>query len=479
MWLWLVAMLMGVQDAPLPETPANPDFEQAAPSGSPPGWGLGGQGAALKFRLETAAGRRGQGGRIVPVGDASPSDSAMLTQAIDARPWRGKRIRLAAALKVARPGSVVTLFVTVLRPSPAMPGSRMAPYSVATGTGWAEHETGLMRVADDAETIWIGLGVYGDADVTIDDVSLEAVSADTPTSAEADAYLTRAIDLIRANHINSARMDWPSLIAWAHKDIAGAKTSADTYDTITTVLARLGERHSFMLTPEQVAADSAPRFGAGGAVLEPPMPRFELVDGRFGVVRLPGLTTFGPDGEVRGTRYATTLRDALGTLDQAPLCGWVVDLTEDTGGNMWPMLGGLDPLLGKAPFGSTVSSSTGTSFWQRKDGVTTSLAHADAPLAILIGPHTASSGEITAVALIGRANVRTFGQASAGYSTSNATYILSDGAHLMVTSGYIRDRTGRQYAGPLTPDVATPPGEAQAEATLWLATQCKPRPAGA
>ena len=472
MWLWLIALLMGVQGAPLPETPANPDFEQVAPSGVPAGWGLGGQGAALKFRLETATGRRGQGGRVVPLGEILPSDGAMLTQAIDARPWRGKRIRLAAALKVARPGSSVTLFVTVIRPSPALSGNRTAPYGVATGTGWAPLETGLMRVADDAETIWIGLGVFGDADVTVDDVSLEAVPMDARASPEADAYLTRAIDLIRANHINSARMDWPNLIAWAHKDIAGAKTSADTYDTITNLLARLGERHSFMLTPQQIAADGAPRFGAGGAVLEPPMPRFELVDGRFGVVRLPGLTTFGPDGEVRGKRYTATLRDALGTLDQAPLCGWVIDLTEDTGGNMWPMLAGLDPLLGKAPFGSTVSSA-GTSFWQRNPALMTSLAHADAPLAILIGPHTASSGEITAVALIGRANVRTFGQASAGYSTSNATYILSDGAHLMVTSGYIRDRTGRQYAGPLTPDVAVPLADAQAEAIRWLTPQCK------
>jgi hypothetical protein len=483
MWLWLIAWLMGAQTAPLPATPANPDFEQVAPSGMPESWGLSAQGRAVNFRLETAPGRRGQGGRIVPAGDVASSDNAILAQQIDARPWRGKRIRLAAALKVARPGSSIALFVTVLRAGQAPPDNRMTPYPGPAGSGWTEIEA-VLRVADDAETIWIGLGVSGDVDVTIDDVGLDVAPPPAPASADADAYLTRAIDIIRANHINSARMDWPSLTAWAHADIAGAKTPADTYGTITGLLARLGERHSFMRTPEQVAAGGMPR-SAGGPAPEPAMPRFELIDGRFGVVRLPELASFGPDGPARSVRYTATLRDALGTLDKAPLCGWVIDLTGNGGGNMWPMLNGLDPLLGDAPFGSFVSTR-GTEFWQRRDGAITLLAalqpaappafalvHANAPLAILIGPGTASSGEITTAALIGRANVRTFGQATADFATANTTFILSDGAHLMVTSAYLRDRTGRQYAGPLVPDVATSPDAAQGEAVKWLATQCK------
>ncbi|HEX5184099.1 MAG TPA: S41 family peptidase [Allosphingosinicella sp.] len=98
------------------------------------------------------------------------------------------------------------------------------------------------------------------------------------------------------------------------------------------------------------------------------------------------------------------------------------------------------------------------------------LAHGSAPLAVLIGPRTASSGEMSAVAFIGRARARTFGALSAGFTTANQAYPLSDGAMLVVTETTIRDRTGRDYAGPIRPDV--PADDAEQAAEHWLAGRC-------
>ena len=482
----LLGLLLSAQDAPLPPAPVNAGFEEAAPSGAPAGWGFSAQGGALHYRFESAPGRSRQGGHLLPTGPVAASDGAMLSQAIDARPWRGKRIRVTAALKIIRPGANIGMFVTVIRPRPATPDNRTVQVSAASS--WTDYGV-TIPIADDAETIWIGLALNGDAELVIDDVgmALAPPPAAAPPSAEAEAYLMRAIDLIRSNHINTAHADWPRIIADAHTDIGGAVTTADTYPAIGNVLAALGEKHSFLRPPSSVATGGyAP--GPGGAPPEVPMPTSALVDGRFGVVRLPMLGTSGPLGEERATRYAATLRGAVETLDKGPLCGWIVDLRENGGGNMWPMLTGLDPLLGAAPFGWVVYPNGRTDAWQRIRGRITSgtaqtdaspaafvLAHGDAPVAILLGPHTASSGEITAVALTGRPGVRSFGSPTAGFTSANVSYPLSDGAQLMVTTSLLRDRTGKDYAGPMIPDVRTGPEDAQAEAIRWLTPQCKTR----
>jgi hypothetical protein len=314
-------------------------------------------------------------------------------------------------------------------------------------------------------------------------ISTVALAADAPVppSPEAVAYLDRAIALIRAHHRNAPGADWPRIIARAHNAIAGANAPADTYPAISGVLGALGERHSFLV---DASATRAPQPDANGtAPPAPPMPRWALAAKRYGIVRLPELNTMIAGGEATGRAYQAALRSGLEQMDKAPLCGWIVDLRQDGGGDMWPMLAGLDPLLGKAPFGFFVMRGQEPTPWIRANGfvypapgaVPTAapafaLAHGAAPLAVLIGPHTASSGEMSAIALIGRARVRTFGAPSAGFTTANRVYPLSDGAMLVITETSIRDRTGRDYVGPIRPD--EPADDAEQTAEHWLAGQC-------
>jgi carboxyl-terminal processing protease len=104
------------------------------------------------------------------------------------------------------------------------------------------------------------------------------------------------------------------------------------------------------------------------------------------------------------------------------------------------------------------------------------LRQSAAPLAVLIGPNTASSGESVAIAFAGRAFTRSFGQRSAGYTSANLTTALSDGAVLGVPSAWGADRTGREYRAALTPDEAVPEGEELKAARDWLDDHCATRP---
>jgi len=481
----VIAVAVLITVATHAETPgvANPGFEQLLPDGTPASWWLPPGPGTRSFT--SAEGRHGKGGRLRVSGGSAAIGS--VAQMIDPAPFRGKRVRLSVTFRAATPVQAGP-FLTVLRPDPYKIGFAGDGSDKPAPVGKWQEATITGRVAQDATAIWIGLKAMGDADVTVDDVRLEeARGSGKPPSPQAFAYLDQAIAILRAHHINSAKADWPRLIASAHDEIAGAKTVADTYAAIRDLIAELGERHSFFMPPPtQAQIDAAAKAGSDGVVAGTQMPSSALLGERIGVVRLPGLDTFSPGGGERAKAYPRLLRAALEQLDKAPLCGWIVDLRTDSGGNMWPMLAGLDPLLGPAPFGFFVSPHGATQPWTRtKDGVSAvaasavpaatpvfALAQAAAPVAVLIGPGTASSGEMTAIALIGRPGVRVFGGNSAGFLSGNVVLPLPDGAHIAVTEVLIRDRSGKDYTDAIHPDVVTDPGAAEAAAKAWLEQQC-------
>jgi hypothetical protein len=63
---------------------------------------------------------------------------------------------------------------------------------------------------------------------------------------------------------------------------------------------------------------------------------------------------------------------------------------------------------------------------------------------------------MTAIALIGRQGVRTFGAATAGYTTANEPFELPDGAEIALTSAFVRDRAGRDYRDTIVPTSRRP-----------------------
>jgi hypothetical protein len=295
-----------------------------------------------------------------------------------------------------------------------------------------------------------------------------------PPSPEAEAYLARAVAVIRARHINSGHADWPAIEAEAQIAIRGARTSADTYPAIRGVLATLGEDHSFFIPPEPPAPPRDPSGSSAVGAQPLELPSGGLFAPDIAEVRLPELNTVRRDGPERGARYAAVLRDTLIRLDRARLCGLIVDLRGNGGGNMWPMLQGLGPLLGKPPFGAFVSVSGVTTPWLLPPaGPGYSLRHAAMPLAVILGPRTASSGEMVAIALIGRRGVRSFGAPTAGYTTANGVVALSDGAHLAITEAWVRDRHGKDYRAEIHPDVAVDDAQIKARASAWLRENCR------
>jgi hypothetical protein len=174
-------------------------------------------------------------------------------------------------------------------------------------------------------------------------------------------------------------------------------------------------------------------------------------------------------------------------------CGFVVDLRGNSGGDVFPMISGLSPLIGDGQMfrmqdrAGTIQASmlkgaavvgigpdgqeteiNRVTGWQWLPMLSTS------PVAVLTDSVTASSGEIAALAFRGRQNTRFFGEKTRGLASGNDFVELQDGVTLLITSAMALDRNGRTYPNGIEPDEVILAANGQDEpvlaaATRWLA----------
>ena len=300
------------------------------------------------------------------------------------------------------------------------------------------------------------------------------------------AYLDEALTLLETQHVNRDAVDWKALKAEAWKRSEHAATIAETYPAIDYVIAALGERHTVLhRPPTPMGATGTPTEPAPTRPFRMPEPTGEVVAGRYGYIRIP---TFGapadhPDADL----FTAMSRRIILGHDRTGVCGWIVDVRGNTGGNIWPMADGLLPLLapriGAGPYWSFEVDGkrspvmlkdgrlTGEGVPERLAYETRTAKRAEAPIAILIDSRTASSGEGVASMFKGLPGVRYFGEPTADYVTVNNPVSLADGAVIQMTVGYSIDRSGRRIAGPVEPDEKTTSEGAKAAAVSWLSRQ--------
>jgi C-terminal processing protease CtpA/Prc len=209
-----------------------------------------------------------------------------------------------------------------------------------------------------------------------------------------------------------------------------------------------------------------------------------------GYVRLPG---FAGEDRRAVDRHATQLSRAVAAVDASGICGWVVDLRDNPGGNMWPMLAGIGVILGEGEAGGMVDRGGRSTPWSYRGGKAragalvraavddsvSGRARGDLPVALLLGPRTSSSGEAIAIAFQGRARTRSFGEATDGLTTANARLQLPDGSSLFLAVAYMHDRHGKVYRAGVEPDQPVRPAHGGVEthepvlgaAEAWLARQ--------
>jgi carboxyl-terminal processing protease len=290
----------------------------------------------------------------------------------------------------------------------------------------------------------------------------------------ASDYTNELLNVMQTNSINRDRINWTDLRGQVIERARGAQTIADLYPAVSLALGLLDDHHSFYQAPGGggVGNPRSPRCTATAAA--PPM-----VPADIGYVRVSAFSS-GVAGADR--TFADEVQQQIRSRDRADLSGWIVDLRGNGGGNMWPMVAGVGPVLGDGVAGYFVPPSGAAIPWSFQGGsaisgsseiVRTSAMYVlmtRAPrVAVLTDALVASSGEAVAVSFRGRPNTRSFGAATCGLSTANSGFRLSDGATLQLTTALMADRNRTAYGISIVPDEAVSgDGEVIQRAVAWL-----------
>jgi C-terminal processing protease CtpA/Prc len=241
------------------------------------------------------------------------------------------------------------------------------------------------------------------------------------------------------------------------EDIGPAQSIEETYGGITLALTMLGDNHS-------IYASANGQFFRGRSSLNCDLFFRNPLNGVPDFIGYVKVSRFvGTEGS---EEFAAEIQNQIKSQDNENTLGWIVDLRGNTGGNMWPMLAGIGPLLGNQTVGYFINDdgeeisygySNGASVFGGSPLVEVNDHHVsqnqNSRVAVLLDNAVASSGEAIAIAFVGRENTRSFGSATCGLSTANAGFPLSDGASLNLTISYMADRHKNKYGIPIEPDV--------------------------
>ncbi len=416
-------------------------------------------------------------------GGATPAPAfAAVSASLTADALRGKRVTLRGELETRGAGGA-SLWMRVDKAGAMLLLDNGVDRAIKGDATWTPFAVTL-PVPSTATSVIVGVLLRGAGSVTARSVRIEtsaALPADAPIAPDAQKVLDAAVDLVRKNAWMRDNIDWDVMQPELRSLAAGAVNTADVYQAIRYLLGSLNDRHSFLMPP---AATSD--FRTGGAT-NPPITVKDLGD-RIGYVNVPAYAGGDPTA---ARNFATNAHGLFAaTMDRAG-CGWIVDLRNNGGGNMWPMLAGLKPFLGDEPLGTFVSREGTSPPWKAGQAVGVEPPASlrplqDAWVAVLTGPRTASSGEAVAISFKGRPRTRSFGQPTIGLSSANGTFPLPDGATILLTTAIEADRTGKRYGEKVDPDelVAAPtptPGATPANptedatiaaATGWLTRSC-------
>ncbi len=233
-------------------------------------------------------------------------------------------------------------------------------------------------------------------------------------------------------------------------------TMEEAHALVAEAAGVAGGKHTFLQAPVKDTV-SYPEEAPETAVLK----------GGILYVKLPAHSGV----KISDARYMLPVLEFL--RDHKEPMGRVIDLRGNTGGNMYPMIAAISPLLPDGVVLRFKGRKRTTPIWLeaviQSQNIPAKFIFKceETPTAILTDGQTASSGEATLLCFRGLKHVRTFGAPTAGYASANQSHILKDGYLLAVTISGDMARTGEVFCdSPIVPDVRS--AEPLKDAINWI-----------
>ncbi|SFR47478.1 Peptidase family S41 [Robiginitalea myxolifaciens] len=280
-------------------------------------------------------------------------------------------------------------------------------------------------------------------------------------SAEARNYLNEVLEVMEENALYRNTINWTDFRNEVFEVAGAAQTIDQVYSSgsMLRALELLGDNHSF------IERGNGAFISASTA--DCPFPNdpigLDRIPDNIGYIFVRGFT--GSSESTEAMEFAENLHNIIREKDSPDLIGWIVDLRPNTGGNMFPMLAGIGPILGEGIAGYFVGPEGEERSWSYEAGISFTgnipvlsleepytLFNENPKVAVLYSVATASSGEAIAISFINRPDTSSFGTPTCGLSTGNGTFQLSDNSRLALTQVFLADRLKNAFGEKIQPD---------------------------
>lgn len=261
--------------------------------------------------------------------------------------------------------------------------------------------------------------------------------------------------IIKKESLVKDRLDWEQLDLQLKSLDYSSDHALDkelVFDVFVQFLNQAGDNHSLFLSNQvKKVVDEIKALEV--------YPTSKFLGNGIGYLLIPSCLNF--DAE-KDRIFADTIIAQIQKLDEFEIENWIIDLRGNRGGNGWPMLAGLIPIIGEGVVGYNLSPKKDIP--QRLEAGTIRYANVNTKvystkknyrkIAVLIDEKTGSSGEMVAISLLGFENSKSFGQKTADFTTSNSSFSFSnDNALLFLATGMMADKNKRTYQGGIVPDI--------------------------
>ena len=210
------------------------------------------------------------------------------------------------------------------------------------------------------------------------------------------AYVRKAVRIMDKEGLFAEGPQWDT--AKAEALAAAPATLEEAHRVVEAALKVAGGKHSFLQDAATVTQNATSE--------DWPAPQVSFQDDGIAIIKLP---PFSGNSE-EGVKYANAVLDVLPA--DAPLKGAVIDLRDNRGGNMYPMIAAVHRFISDE---EVIRFRTRKrTQWVMLDnavqiaGIARQL-HIDCPVAVLTDEWTGSSGEVVLISFRGLEGVRVFG----------------------------------------------------------------------
>ena len=284
-------------------------------------------------------------------------------------------------------------------------------------------------------------------------------------------------EIIKTQSVHADKLNWKKTDKLFYQLLSEAKMNQDSIIALVRVFEEMNDVHSSITYNNHTYNYYYPATVVETAQVMPLLKRTQNEDGiiriavlneKTGYIQIPGISAFGANSD----SYTQKIKDSICVLKNKGISSCIIDLRLNSGGNMYPMLGGLSCFFEEGKIASTVNGKGEVLFdlnikndnfyfsnpagenWQMtyaKDTCETKFNKM--PVVVLLSYITASSGQVTAIAFKQRPNTFFIGENTAlGYATGNNYFYFSPQLSMNLSTAFNSDVKGNIYYENVLPD---------------------------